>query len=99
MLFVYKWNIGNWQQNELPEIPRTEQNNDWLSALLSPLAAKYAWFLTFIDTLRQQMRYNGQTIVLENLLNDLFDATLRRIVIVTASDILPPVYLYTKAEN
>ena len=65
--------------------------------------------MTYRAATEKKMRYNGQIIVLENLLNDLFDPTQRRIIIINAADVLSrnfyflasenqPVYYYTQAE-
>lgn len=99
MIFV--WNIDAWAANELhPELrDPNEQNLNWLLVLLTPVSYLYNIFYAFYLATILKMRINGQIIVLENYLNDLFDADLRRIIIISTWDLLPRTFIYQAGEN
>jgi hypothetical protein len=44
----------------------------WLSALLKPLSDLHATFLSFFNTTKDEIKWNGQTIKLEELLQEKF---------------------------
>lgn len=54
----------------------------WLLALVAPLAEVYDRFLAHYYATRRELSYTGQTMSLEQALNDRFDPAFRRIVIV-----------------
>ena len=95
----WNWNIDVWAVNETPAEVRKEPWLSFLRSLLKPVKVLYASFLTYRTDTIKKMRYNSQTIVLENLLNDMFDSTLRRITVVTTYDIVNPPHLYQSSEN
>ncbi len=83
----------------------------WIGALLEPLQTVNGYFSTWGATVRYYLRFNGQVIYLEHLLNDQFDDTLRRVYIDDPSgqqiftpyvfnqvEQQPPLYLYTVAD-
>jgi hypothetical protein len=72
---------------------------EWLRALLSPLTTLNGIFTDYRAELIKRLRYNGQVIILENLLNDLFDDTDRLIYIDTVNDRLSGVYVYQPSED
>jgi hypothetical protein len=77
-----------------------EQNNiDFHKILSKPTKDLFDTFKAFRDKTLKEMRYNGQTVILENLLNDIFDPNNRGIRIYTSSDVLQPVYIGTPQEN
>ena len=100
-MFNYFWNITVWAYNEL--IPDLRDaggfNLNWLLVLLSPIQYLYNAFITYNTAIMQKINCNGQTIILENTLNDLYDPAHRRIKINTSRDILPINYLYLTSEN
>lgn len=96
---IYLWNILTWAKHELPYEVRKPTHVAWVQALLKPLSDLHAAFLIYRDATIKKMRYNGQTCILQELLNDLFDPTLRRIIVLTTYDIKLPEYIYTQAEN
>lgn len=96
---MYYWDINQWAENEVPVEVRKPAMVKWMQALLKPLKDLHAVYESYrIGTLKR-MRYNGQTIVLENLINDLYDPVQRRFEIDTIYDELAPVYIYAKSEN
>lgn len=70
----------------------------WVKAFISPFKTLYTSFKQYETDTDRLLRPNNQTIVQVALLNDLYDATLRRINIVTEGDELPDNYLYNRAE-
>ncbi|MFN8322171.1 MAG: hypothetical protein U0T74_05885 [Chitinophagales bacterium] len=95
----FNWNIDTWGVNETPEEIRKEPWLSFVKALLYPVKYLYDLFLPYRAETLKKMRYNSQTIILENLLNDLFDNTLRRIRVITTYDIVGPIYLYEDVED
>lgn len=95
---MYLWNIYQWAENELPIEVRQPRMIKWLQALLKPLKDMHAGYEVYRLATIKKMRYNGQVIVLENVLNDLYDPVQRRFVISTTYDSLNPLYIYTRAE-
>ncbi len=96
---IFNWDINNSAQQDMPPQLQKPKHFSWLKALLFPILSLKETFIQYrLDTLKK-MHYNGQVIVLENLLNDLYDATLRRIRIVTTYDLLAPPYLLQQNEN
>ncbi len=71
----------------------------WLGVLLAPVRSIYSAFSSYYYDVKLKLNYSSQTIVMEALLNDLFDAGSRRIYIVTASETDAIRYLYYVAEN
>lgn len=81
----------------------------WMEALLSPMATVNAALLLWITARRIELTYNGQTIHMERMLNDIFDPTLRRIRIIHEEELLdydyfveeiqPPDYDYFSDES
>lgn len=96
---MYYWNINQWVENEVPVEIRKPAMVKWLQALLKPLKDLHNVYETFRTTTLKKMRCNGQVIVLENLLNDLYDPTMRRFEIDTIYDELLPVYIYQNSES
>lgn len=95
----FDWDIDLWAVNETPSEIRKEPWTIFLRALLNPVKYLYALFLPYRAETMKKLRYNSQQIVLENLLNDLFDNTLRRITVTTTYDVVKPPYLYQDSEN
>ena len=95
---MYLWNIDQWVRNEIPIEVRQPVMIKWLQVLLKPVKDLHATFETYRLATIKKMRYNGQVIVLENVLNDLFDPTQRRFRINTTYDSLHPLYIYTQPE-
>lgn len=96
---TYEWNINNWIKTIIPAPIRKQVLVDFAISLLSPLNAVYLEFKETRDLLKKRIRFNGQVIVLENLLNDEFDITLRRIRIITTDDLLRKKYIGQPTEN
>lgn len=97
---MYDWNINEWGKQEIYE----EWRGDSLlvsivRVLLRPFKTLYTVFVAYREETLRKMTYNSQVIVLENMLNDVFDETLRRIRVITIYDILQPPYIYTAAED
>ena len=96
---MYLWNIYQWVENELPVEVRRPTMAKWMQALLKPLKELHSYFETYRLATLKKMRYNGQVIVLENVLNDLYDPLLRRFRISTTYDVLNPLYVYRQNET
>jgi hypothetical protein len=77
----YAWDLHLLITYLLPTFLRQPNQIGWLSALLSPVDTKHSAFVSFVADKRYQLDFTGQVISLERLLNDAFDATLRRIYI------------------
>lgn len=83
----------------VPVLYRKDRLVHFLIVLLKPIASIYTLFFDFRLYLIKKMKFNGQVIVLENMLNDLFDNSLRRIRIITITDRLRKVYVYQSIES
>jgi hypothetical protein len=70
----------------------------WLEALLKPVATLNQEFITWVAAKRIELTYNGQTIHLERMLNDLYDNTLRRIKIEHSMDTREFDYLISEGQ-
>jgi hypothetical protein len=96
---TFEWNINKWIETMIPAPIRKRRIVDYLIALLLPLNSVYIEFKYLRADLKKKMRFNGQVIVLENLLNDRFDGVLRRIKIVTSFDRFRKKYIGQVVEN
>ena len=72
---------------------------EWVRVLISPVAYVNAIFVAYRAELIKRLQYNGQTIILENLLNDIFQPSDREIYIETLDDRLAQLYLYQTSEQ
>lgn len=95
---MWGWNIRNWIKQYVPPFLRGDIHLSWIYALLKPVESLYSDLLSFRSDILDKISYNGQTIVLETLLNRRFD-NLNRIRIITESDLMPVNYIYTAGEN
>lgn len=71
----------------------------WLRSLLFPLKYVHENFKTYRLEVNKRLRFNGQVIILENILNDYFDNVSRGIVIVTNSDTSSSLYVFQNFEG
>lgn len=69
----------------------------WLKELVSPIKNLHAQFLLERQNTNYFLMQNSQTIVLESLLNDYFNAT--GIWIQNSANLIPDNFIYTKLEN
>jgi hypothetical protein len=69
-----------------------------LKASTKPIQDNITWFYDFYDKKKYELRFNGQIIYLEDLLNNEFDPVLRRIYI-DDGDQSPTVYIFNVSEN
>lgn len=83
----------------MPSILQKPRHLAWLKALLAPLMEIHEEFKIFRVEFNRRLRYNGQVIVLENLLNNLFDIDDRGILVQTNPSGLSQIYLFNKEEN
>jgi hypothetical protein len=72
---------------------------EWVRVLLSPISTLNAVFVTYRAELIKRLRYNGQVIILEALLNDIFHPSGREIYIETIDDRLAQLYVFQTSEN
>lgn len=70
----------------------------WVAALLQPVASLNGQFAAWATATRERANVTGQVASLEKFLNDLFDATERRIFISDGQPAVPP-FVFNKAEN
>lgn len=82
-----------------PSILQKPRHYAWLKALLFPLVELHEEFKAFRLKFNRELRYNGQIIILENLLNNEFDAENRGIVVRTNPSGLSQVYIFQKEET
>lgn len=54
---------------------------EYMAALLAPLQVINGYFASHVETIRYDLKFNGQVMYLEHVLNDKFDNTLRRVYI------------------
>lgn len=87
---IYAIDIDSWVRQMLP--PLLIKISNWVDVTMSPVKILYQAFIDYRKKLTKDLQINGQTIVLENYLNDLFDATNRGITIVTSFDLIEPIY-------
>jgi len=84
---------------------------EWVASLLAPLQSLNAVFVAWAGGVRYFLAFNGQVVYLEHVLNDQFDASLRRIYIDDPSGVViittyvhnkveqqPPLYLYNVSD-
>lgn len=71
----------------------------YIQVLLTPLERIYLMFMSARVDANKKARYNGQTIILENLLNDMFDAFLRNIRIINQIGTNTNIYIGNAHEN
>lgn len=90
---TFNWDINKWVETLIPAPVRKQPLTDYLLAALVPLVYLYGEFMTHRAYLLKKIKFNGQVIVMENLLNDTFDEILRRIRIITIEDLLRKKYI------
>lgn len=81
----------------LPLALRKERVKAFLYALIKPLKDVNSTFSGFKDGIDYELRFNGQTIYLEHILNDKYDSILKRIYIEDTSAI-DYTYLFNEVE-
>jgi len=82
----------------LPTKERDILNVVWLRVLLAPLKRIYQEFLKFRITSNYKLTHNSQVASIEEVLNDLFDDNLKRIII-RNSEVKEPVWFYEPEDN
>lgn len=95
---MINWNITTWILRVIPTLMRKEPLISFVQVLVTALSTPYDAYVLYRAETLKKLRYNGQTIILENLLNDIFDVTNRDIQVITSTDIDNPVYIATPAE-
>ena len=80
-MFNYTINWNRIVKENLPVFFHTVFRLSWIYALIKPFKQIYDEFTALRAEYILKVAYNGQTNYLEKLLNDTFDATLRRIYI------------------
>lgn len=90
---TFNWDINKWVKTILPAPIRKQRLTDYVVSAFAPLVFLYNEFMAHRAYLLKKIKFNGQVIVLENLLNDYFDTLLRRIRIITIEDLLRKKYI------
>ncbi|TNE31828.1 MAG: hypothetical protein EP346_00050, partial [Bacteroidetes bacterium] len=91
----------DWDKIILKAIPaflRRTRRYDWLVVLNSQTRAVNAEFDIYSDAVKRKLLHNGQVIYLEKVINDIFDADQRRILI-TDGEWANEVFIYHGYEN
>lgn len=96
---IYIWNIPSFVEQNIPSFLREDPLLSYVKALLYPIEQAYAGFLSYRVYINKKVKYNGQTIILENLLNDTFDGTLRQIRIINEVREIQNLYIGRHSEN
>lgn len=96
---IFSWNIRAWSELVYPPLLKKARQLAYVKVLLAPLQTTFDSFAAYRVATLKKMRYNGQTIILENLLNDMFDSTDRGIRIITTYDISLPNYIFLSTES
>lgn len=95
----YTWDLISWLKLVVPPLRRQPKRLALLQVFLGWLPNIHTQFLAEKDRISWLSQFNSQQAVLASLLNDLFDATLRRINIVTGSDSRTPFYTRNGTET
>lgn len=82
----------------LPVSFRTFRTKAFLGSAIAPLEDIWTWFTLFRSDIDYSLKFNGQVIYLEHLLNDQFDPINRTIYISDAANV-PFEYIFTTSEN
>ncbi len=93
----YNFNIQNFVSNALPYILRKPKILAFVKCLFLPFQNTIYQLLIYIETTRYNLKITGQTIVLQNFLNDKMDFIQRRIII--EHPIIAENYIWKKIEN
>lgn len=104
----YDINYTKLVNQRIPEPLRTSESIAWLVLLASPFISLYGKVISFRQSTLYKLGITPQVVYLEKMLNDRYDATLRRIYILDGQEYNPlyiytqlelkPVWLYTKSE-
>lgn len=86
-------------KNLLPPFLRKSRMLDWLRALVRPIQSLNQRFMDFMNRIRYRMRFNGQVIYLQRILNDFYDPVLRRIYIGNGNPLGLPNFVYNRIEG
>lgn len=95
---TYLWNIANWCIDILPAPLRLFKFIAFTRVQIEPIRLLHQEFLIFRLEMIRKIRVNGQTVVMENILNNLFDPTNRGIEITTSYDTIDPVFIGQPSE-
>lgn len=91
-------NLGNIILNVLPPKKRKTNFIAWMNVLYKPLYTIQLAFNLFFDEIEYELKFNGQVIYLEHVLNDYFDEIARGIYI-TDTIQLTQVVIYNSSEE
>lgn len=83
----------------LPGFLRKPVQQTWLYTLLGPLVQLYTTFLQYRATKLRELSYNGQTIMLEQMLNYYWPSGGGGIFIENNPSQVPNVYIYAQSEQ
>lgn len=92
-------NFSTYVKNHVPPALREARQLSWLSSLVSPIVTIWNIFSVWRAQKRKEISYNCQTIMVEEALNDFFDATLRRIYIDNTWNNLERTAIYRVADG
>ena len=83
---MLNWNFKDWIIISTPPERVNAFFTAFMQAILAPLESQYVIFKDYCMIYLDQIKVNGQTIVLQEFLNRNFDNTLKRIEIITLGD-------------
>lgn len=95
---IFNIDFKRWVYWLMPSFMRKPTFYAMLLALISPIEALYNKFIVNRATNLYKLNHNSQVFSMQNVLNDRFDNTLRRIYI-TDGLTRDRLYLYTRPEN
>lgn len=96
---MFKLNISKHVSRTTPPAWRKVFTAAWLESLLAPVKTVNDLLLAWVEARRVELTYNGQTIHLERMLNDLFDPQERRIHVVHSTDLRDFDYFYRESQQ
>lgn len=94
---VYDINFDKLVNWLVPAFIRNQIITNWLIVLVGPVVTGYQNFIRFRNQKLYDLSITPQVCFLQKLLNDRYDFTLRRIIIVDGED-KPPTYVYLNTE-
>lgn len=94
-----RWNLKLWIALYLPSFLGKEVMVAWLGSLLKPFKTLFSSFRSFQISFNSGLQYNSQSIVLEHILNDLFDSDDRRIRVINQELLFVPRFHYSISEH
>lgn len=94
----YNFDINKFLRLVLSSVLKTTNRLKWMDSISVSFKNLLNEFETFRNDIDLRTQYSSEQLVLQTLLNNLFDSTLQRIIIETTSDIKPLYYSFNSGE-